>query len=83
MTYTNEELDKLLTEIRKNNEKNIYDEDNNDDLHDDDKAPPEYYEGVWETLNEIRSKLNIPETDKTEYKHDEDDNEDTEDEEQS
>ena len=72
MSFTNEELDNILTTIRKENEKIMLDEDNDDNLHDDDKAPAEYYEGIWETLNEIRLKLNIPETDKSEYEPDED-----------
>ena len=73
MAYTNEELDTLLTVIRKSYEKTSYDEDNDDDLHDGEKAPAEFYEGVWDVLDDIRKNLNIPETNKSEYKPDDED----------
>jgi hypothetical protein len=62
MTKSDEEIDKILTTLRKTLEKKSQDDD------DEEGGGCIYYEGVWECLGRVRDALGIPETDKSEYK---------------
>lgn len=62
------QIDDLLTTIRMDYEKRMRDEDNDDEMHDDEKTSCEYWEGIWSALDKVRDELGIPESNKSPYR---------------